>query len=123
MKIEFNIPIVFSLNTYKRVHWGETYKQQREIDDQVYWEIRKCFKQPVPDHGFVRMTFTIHYPWELDLVNRWAIVKVIEDAVTKSQLIPDDTPKHSEPVQPGWVKDKEKYVHVELEVGEKEGGK
>lgn len=117
MQLKFTIPIVFSLNVYIRLHYLQRDRIQYEINEQVYWEVRRQFKSAVPRFKHITMNFELHCPHRLDLVNSWALVKVIEDAVRYAELIPDDNPDFSTPHQPTWVKDKDKYVQVTLEVG------
>ncbi len=102
-EIKFTLPVKYfvSLNPYIRWHWSKRARLQKELDDLVYLEIRSKFKTPVPMFPMASLKVIAPARYYQDTDNVYGgCHKMLADAIKKTGLIQDDSPKflkHEEP--------------------------
>jgi len=127
--IKFKHALALSLNKYIRMNPFARARLQAQVNEDVGWEIRVWLNQhklfgPVPQYPRARIKYTIHSPerWEMDAENEVAISKILTDAIKYTRLIPDDKKKYVGRPEICFVPDEDRYVDVEIEVIDSEGG-
>ena len=114
MIIKFFLPLPPSLNVALRSHWSSRKRWQDEMDELVYFEIRRHFKEPIPDWGKVKVKYTVYSNWMMDAENRVMVIKYGNDAIVKSGLIKDDSPRYISYELPKFKWSGERKVEVEI---------
>ena len=115
--IKFSLPLPPSLNQYLGLHWAARGGIKDEIYADTYVEIRRHFKEAIPDWGKIYVKFTIFSNRFMDKDNRVVVVKTIVDAIKNSGLIKNDTEEYIDYELPGLVldpKNPERRVKVEI---------
>ena len=119
--IMFTVPLPESLNVYLRTHWAKRAREQKRYDDIVKLKIRRYFEARIPQFPTAKIKYTIITNRLRDWDNNIVILKILNDSIVKSGLIPDDNQTIIGKCELGFIcnnkiKNKEKEVRVEIKL-------
>ena len=112
--IRLKVSLPDSLNKFINKCWQARMREKDDLCEEIYLSIWEQTKLPIPKWEKATIKYTIHSSRITDADNRIVIVKIINDCIVRSELLPDDSPKHLTYDLPDFVKDKERYVLVEI---------